>query len=79
MDFKIDDTVVYISHGGEWHQDAKLIIGNKYTITSIMIYNDEINIFITKNGFPYNNSRFITLNKYRKLKIQKIKNKKYEF
>lgn len=63
MNFKIGDSVVYISHGGEQHNDAKLVIGKIYIISNI---------------YEYNKNRFILLTEYRKQKINRLKNKIYE-
>lgn len=74
MNFKIGDSVVYISHNGEWYNDAKLVIGKIYIISNIYEYNKnrfDINLF--GEQYSYEPSRFILLTEYRKLKIQKLK------
>jgi hypothetical protein len=77
VNFKIGDSLVYISHGGEWHQDAKLVIGKIYIISNIYEYNkNRFDIDLYGQNFSYEPNRFILLTEYRKLKIRKLKNTK---
>jgi len=79
MDFKVGDIVVYISHKEEWHGDAKLIIGKKYEILMIIPVRDNYYVKLKNEQFDYSIDRFITLQEYRRQKINKLKSKIYEF
>lgn len=76
MKFKKGDIVICVSNSGDWMTDAHLKIGGRYTIKNVYDTNRDINIYLeeTKFDYPYNKNRFITIEEYRALKINKIKN-----
>jgi hypothetical protein len=74
MKLKKGDIVIYINHNNEWHVPSMLKIGEKYIIDHISVYKNSIDIIVNGVKYPYNINRFISLDEFRRLKIEKIKN-----
>jgi len=67
---KKGDIVVYIKDGPLFNA-APLEIGKCYTVRD----NKNFILSIEENGYSYNRDRFVLLEKYRSMKINKLKNR----
>ena len=73
MKYKKGYIIIYCNHGDEWFQPAKLEIGKKCIVNSVSNLGNDL--YVSDSMYWYDESRFMTLEQYRKLKLLKIKNK----